>query len=100
MTTRVELERWVRSWPAFPVKGSYDKSVFKNLKECTCSWEDAERAYENYSKLYGEQESLEQIAQRGGFSRVEMDFYAPGWAHKPRSLLAQRPPKPKDIVSI
>jgi hypothetical protein len=34
-------------------------------------WAAAERAYATYSKLYGKQQSLERLAQRGGFGLHE-----------------------------
>lgn len=45
-----------KSEKRFPIQGGL-----------TVSWEAAERAYEHYAKLYGRQQSLERLAQRGGF---------------------------------
>lgn len=50
-----------------------------------CSWSDAERAYAVYSQKYSGQ-SLERLAERGGFSRDELDEYAPGWVELPPQL--------------
>lgn len=37
----------------------------------TVSWPAAERAYATYSKLYGTSQSLERLAERGGFGMLE-----------------------------
>lgn len=67
----------VRDRP-FPVQGDGWRSP------TACSWADAERAYAAYSaKYYGGGEpsqTLERLAERGGFSRGEMDDFAPGWS--------------------
>lgn len=39
----------------------------------------AKKAYEEYVKLYGSRQSFEQIKNRGGFSRSEMNELYPGW---------------------
>ncbi len=38
----------------------------------TVPWWLAEIAYEYYSGLYGKQQSLERLAERGGFGRLEL----------------------------
>jgi len=43
-----------------------------NQKRCTIPWWLAEIAYEYYSRLYGNQQSLERLAERGGFGRLEL----------------------------
>lgn len=42
-------------------------------------WVVAERAWARYSQLYGRDQSVEHLAQRGGFSWGEMDDLFPGW---------------------
>lgn len=42
-------------------------------------WHVAERAYEEYARRYGRSQSLEQLAQRGGFGLGELDMFYPGW---------------------
>jgi len=42
-------------------------------------WEVAERAYSGYTARYGKYQSLERIAERGGFGARELDMWAPGW---------------------
>lgn len=45
----------------------------------TISWALAERAYSVYSGRYGTSQSLERLAQRGGFGPGELDMFVPGW---------------------
>lgn len=42
-------------------------------------WWLAEEAYLEYSKLYGSEQSLERLAERGGFYVEEMHDLRPGW---------------------
>lgn len=42
-------------------------------------WSVAEKAYSTYSKQYGNGQSLERLAERGGFSEGEMDEFHPQW---------------------
>lgn len=42
-------------------------------------WHVAERVYEEYARRYGRSQSLEQLAQRGGFGAEELDRFYPGW---------------------
>lgn len=48
----------------------------------TVSWETAELAYSVYSAHYGRGQSLERLAQRGGFGPEEMDAYLPDWRER------------------
>jgi hypothetical protein len=45
----------------------------------TIPWPVAQRAYEAYAKLYGTSQSLERLADRGGFHPDELDRLLPGW---------------------
>ena len=52
-------------------------------------WSLAEKAYAVYSARYGQSQTLERLAERGGFGPEEMDEYHPAWreevdAHKER----------------
>lgn len=49
-------------------------------------WALAERAYMAYAVRYGTDQSMERLAQRGGFSAREMDVFAPGWRNEVRAL--------------
>ncbi|RYZ46278.1 MAG: hypothetical protein EOO72_02365 [Myxococcaceae bacterium] len=42
-------------------------------------WDLAERAYADYSRRYGTSQSLERLAERGGFGPGELDVHVPGW---------------------
>ncbi|CAM3463382.1 hypothetical protein COSO111634_16555 [Corallococcus soli] len=42
-------------------------------------WSLAERAYADYSRRYGTSQSLERLAERGGFGPTELDVHVPGW---------------------
>lgn len=42
-------------------------------------WAIAELAYSAYAAYYGRNQSLECLAERGGFSPCEMDLLLPGW---------------------
>lgn len=43
------------------------------------SWSLADEAYPAYSEDGGRGQTIERLAQRGGFSPGEMDEYRPGW---------------------
>jgi hypothetical protein len=45
-------------------------------------WELAELAYSVYASRYGRSQSLERLAERGGFGPNEMDMFVPGWRDK------------------
>lgn len=45
-------------------------------------WSVAEIAYGEYSRLYGSSQTLERLAERGGFRWGEMDSLFPGWREK------------------
>lgn len=45
-------------------------------------WSIAELAYSVYAGQYGKDQSLEQLAQRGGFGPGEMDMFLPGWRER------------------
>lgn len=42
-------------------------------------WTIAEKAYANYASRFGTQQSIERIAERGGFSAWELDDQYPQW---------------------
>lgn len=64
----------------FPIQGGtyWDeekkewKRPIKRYQSCTIPWWLAEEAYKHYSKLYGKSQSLERLAERGGFGRNEL----------------------------
>lgn len=42
-------------------------------------WRLAELAYSVYAADYGKSQSLERLAERGGFGPGEMDMFVPNW---------------------
>lgn len=44
-------------------------------------WEIAEKVYEQYCRLYGDDQSLKRIAERGGFGVDEIINYLNKWNH-------------------
>lgn len=42
-------------------------------------WSVADKAYSVYSARYGREQSLERLAERGGFGAGEMDEFYPAW---------------------
>ena len=60
MTARVVTEeRW------FPLQSSLSRKF-------RVPWRVAEKAYATYVKLYGSAQTLERIAEQGGFSSLEL----------------------------
>lgn len=45
-------------------------------------WEVAELVYSQYAAKYGTDQSLEQLAERGGFWPTEMDMFLPDWRER------------------
>lgn len=67
----------------FPViKRKYNT---RNITEIP--WIVAERCYRNYSGW--QDQSLERIAERGGFAETELDRYAPGWEYEAKMYTAR-----------
>jgi len=69
-----------RRFPLLVIQRDIDSGIPR-----TIPWALAERAYADYSRRYGTDQSLERLAQRGGFGPKEMDVHVPGW----REELAQ-----------
>jgi len=63
----------------FPVQAesSYLDSEGKRIypQPSKIPWWLAEEAYKYYSAIYGKQQSLERLAERGGFGRGELLFF-------------------------
>ncbi|KKN86514.1 hypothetical protein LCGC14_0266900 [marine sediment metagenome] len=51
----------------FPIQRCYDKDEFREI-----DWEIAEIAYKEYKAQYGNSQSLERLAERGGFGAQEL----------------------------
>jgi hypothetical protein len=59
----------------FPIQraSSRDKTgAMQHYPPCTIPWWLAEEAYKYYSKRFGTSQSLERLAERGGFGRQEL----------------------------
>ena len=57
----------------FPIQGALGFAFYPDREQpCTIPWWLAEIAYEHYSKLYGSRQTLERLAERGGFGRKEL----------------------------
>ena len=59
-----------------------EKRRFPVQKGGTIPWALAEAAYRVYSAKYGKDQSLERLAERGGFHASEMDIFVPDWRAK------------------
>jgi len=61
----------------FPIQGNWDmeSQPDRTVKSSTIPWWLAEEAYTYYSKHYGTRQSLERLAERGGFGRAELLGY-------------------------
>ncbi len=60
----------------FPLQSSYSKTT---PHPTMIPWAVADKAYAVYRGRYGSQQTLERLAERGGFSAGEMDDFYPGW---------------------
>jgi hypothetical protein len=68
----------VSSERAFPLQYQRDHAPHPS----TIPWSVAELAYSVYAGRYGTGQSLERLAQRGGFGPGEMDLLLPGWRER------------------
>lgn len=53
-------------------------------------WSVAEKAYAVYAANYGTSQSLERLAERGGFAPSEMDAFHPSWREETDEIAALR----------
>lgn len=66
-------------------------------------WSLAEKAYSVYSARYGRSQSLERLAERGGFGPSEMDEFTPGWrdeCSEIKRLLADRAEMVRELARM
>ena len=56
----------------FPIQGELSTSRWGKREACTVPWWLAKEAYSFYVELYGSRQSLERLAERGGFGRDEL----------------------------
>jgi len=66
----------------FPIMASYAKGVTDD-PPMWIPWPVAELAYDVYSSRFGTSQTLERLAERGGFGACEMDALLPGWRDMP-----------------
>jgi hypothetical protein len=53
-------------------------------------WSVAELAYSVYAAQYGRRQSLERLAERGGFGPLEMDEFLPDWREQCSEIVKLR----------
>lgn len=54
----------------FPIQGYWERGI-GHVPPTTIDWHEAETIYEDYVYMYGNSQSLERLAQRGGFGHNE-----------------------------
>jgi hypothetical protein len=74
----VELER-VAEAHLFPLQPAGRKYKGPAVPSLRIPWIVAEKAYAAYAARYGQDQSLERLAERGGFCVEEMDELLPAW---------------------
>lgn len=62
----------------FPIQGDSFAGRPAYKKRCTIPWWLAEEAYAYYHATYGNQQTLERLAERGGFGREELLLFLRG----------------------
>ena len=67
----------------FPIMVSYAKGAAAGDPPLWIPWRIAELAYAAYSSRFGTDQTLERLAERGGFGAGEMDALLPGWRDMP-----------------
>lgn len=63
----------------FPIQGKWQRGGYGDRPPGTVPWEVAEVAYAAYAARFGSDQSLNRLAERGGFDHGDMDMFAPGW---------------------
>lgn len=71
----------------FPVMYSSDSD---KAGPVTIPWSVAEKAYSRYAALCGGRQTLERVAERGGFYAGEMDELYPEWRNETSEIAALR----------
>lgn len=64
-------------YPEFPLQVTRDVKVKPG--PLSAPWPVAEKAWAAYAQQYGTGQSVERLAERGGFDWCEMDMFHPGW---------------------
>jgi hypothetical protein len=68
----VSLRKAITDNKPFPIQAELSTSRWGRTDACYIPWWLAEEAYAEYSKRYGNSQSLERLAERGGFGRDEL----------------------------
>lgn len=63
----------------FPIQGEWSSKKEDREEPCTVPWWLAEIAYEYYSDRFGTDQSLQRLAERGGFGRAELVAFIRGF---------------------
>lgn len=58
--------------PVWATGGPERRQMMQNFMPLTIPWAVAEMAYQSYSAWFGTEQSLERLAERGGFGREEL----------------------------
>ena len=77
------IKRDVRTFPIQSQRGAHPHPV-------RIPWSVAELAYSVYSARFGRDQTLERLAQRGGFAPGEMDMFLPEWRKLSAEVTALR----------
>lgn len=75
----------------FPIQAEYGSGPWGRQNACSIPWWLAEEAYQHYAELYGNNQSLERIAERGGFGRKELIDLLRQREHGKWSQITSRP---------
>lgn len=64
----------------FPIQGDRitRRGRYERIPATSVPWAEAEIAYRTYSHLFGTSQSLERLAERGGFGRAEFAVFRAG----------------------
>lgn len=73
----------------FPILLGYEAKQIGPHPTCI-PWSVAELAYSSYVRQFGRCQTLERIADRGGFSPNEMDEFVPDWRERSSEITSLR----------
>lgn len=74
----------------FPIQLPLCNENYQKTLHRVIPWAVAEVAYAKYAMLYGASQTLERMAERGGFGHLEMDTFHPTWREHVEQLRAER----------
>jgi len=86
---RTLLETWSRWFPVTPPQTT-EQAKRAGPSPLRIPWSVAEKAYSVYAAQYGRNQSLERVAERGGFYATELDDLYPGWREEASEITALR----------